>query len=247
MTTLVPTLAAVGAGPATMSSIEIAEACQARHNDVVASIRRLFDQGVLRESRETLRDHQRAEGGRPTKVYDLTKRDTLVVVSGYRPELRARIIDRWEELERAAGVGALPDLSDPEVLRGLLANYARDKTALLAKIEQDAPKVAALEALAETDGSLCITDAAKALQVQPKALFSFLRREAWIYRRAGGSNEVGYQSKVQAGYIEHKVTRLRRNDGPDKMVEQVRITPKGLTRLAAMLEGGHRKSDAPRA
>ena len=215
----------------TMSSIDIAEVCGSRHNDVVATIRRLFDQGVLRESRETLREHRRADGGRPTHVYDLTKRDTLVVVSGYRAELRARIIDRWEALEQIVGK-VLPDLGDPEVLRSLLSNYAGDKANLLAQVAADAPKVQALERIAEADGSLCITDAAKALQVQPKRLFNFLRRQGWIYRRAGGSGEVGYQSKVSAGYLEHKITRLRREGRPDRIAEQVRVTPKGLTKLA---------------
>lgn len=234
MSALVQSYGQPEAVPATMSSIEIAEACDARHNDVVVTIRRLFAKGVLRESRETLREHRRAEGGRPTKVYDLTKRDTLVVVSGYNDELRGRVIDRWEHLERTAGA-SLPDLSNPEVLRALLSNYAEDKSALLAQVQAQQPKIDALERIAVADGSLCITDAAKALQVQPRALFNFLRREAWIYRRAGGSNEVAYQNRVQAGYVEHKVTRLRRSDGPDRLVEQVRITPKGLARLAEML------------
>jgi phage regulator Rha-like protein len=85
----------------TMSSREIADLCEARHNDVVATIDRLFENGVLRESRKTLRAFSPEGGGRPTQVYDLTKRDTFVVVSGYSAELRARIIDRWMELEAA--------------------------------------------------------------------------------------------------------------------------------------------------
>src|SRR4051812_14016469 len=79
----------------TMSSREIAELCGARHNDVATTIERLFGTGVLRESRKTPREYRPDGGGRPTAVYDLTKRDTLVVVSGYNDEVRARIIDRW--------------------------------------------------------------------------------------------------------------------------------------------------------
>jgi len=82
-----------------MSSREIADICGARHNDVVATIERLFENGVLRESRKTTRTYRPEKGGRPTEVYDLTKRDTLVVVSGYNDEVRAKIIDRWMELE----------------------------------------------------------------------------------------------------------------------------------------------------
>ena len=265
MTTLVPSPPS-GAGPATMSSHDIADLCKKRHDHVLRDIRQMLmqlygedgvDEGLPERDRfEVFFDRMgwgigspdlgngRVQGvtvGRDARGFvaeiRLDYSHTMTLVAGYKVKLRKAIIDKWQDLERSAGATVLPDLSDPAVLRGLLAGYAEDKSALLAKIEEQAPKLAALEALAEAEGSLCITDAAKALQVQPKALFSFLRREAWIYRRAGGSNEVGYQSKVQAGYIEHKVTRLRRSDRPDKMVEQVRITPKGLTRLAAMLEG----------
>jgi phage antirepressor YoqD-like protein/predicted transcriptional regulator len=235
MTTLPAPARLAAREPATMSSRDIADLCETRHNQVVETIERLFAKGVLRESRKTTRAHRPEGGGRPTEVYDLTKRDTLVVVSGYNDELRARIIDRWEDLERRAGL-TLPDLSDPDTLRGLLANYADDKAALQNRLAIAAPKAAALERLAEADGSLCITDAAKALQVQPKALFSYLRSEGWIYRRTGSDHDVSYQSKLQAGYLEHKVKRLPRPSGPDKITEQVRVTPKGLARLAALLE-----------
>ena len=40
----------------TMSSREIAELVEARHNDVVATIERLFSKGLLRSSRETRRE-----------------------------------------------------------------------------------------------------------------------------------------------------------------------------------------------
>lgn len=39
----------------------------------------------------------------------------------------------------------------------------------------------------EIHGAMCIANAAKALQVGPKALFRWLSGHQWIYRRAGGS------------------------------------------------------------
>ncbi len=53
----------------TMSSREIADLCGARHNDVIATIERLFSKGLLRESRKTLREYISPNGGRPTMVY----------------------------------------------------------------------------------------------------------------------------------------------------------------------------------
>ena len=99
----------------TMSSREIADLCSARHNDVIATIERLFEKGLLRESRKTLREYISPNGGRPTMVYDLTKNDSLKVVSGYNDETRSSLIDRWAELEEqvASELISLPNFADP--------------------------------------------------------------------------------------------------------------------------------------
>ena len=80
----------------TMSSREIADIAEARHNDLVATIDRLFDKGLLRSSRKSRHENT---GGRPIEVYDLVERDVYLIVAGYSDEVRARIIDRWQELE----------------------------------------------------------------------------------------------------------------------------------------------------
>lgn len=80
----------------TMSSREISDLVEARHNDVVSTIERLFEKGLLRSNRKSRRE---ATGGRPIEVYDLIERDTHLVVAGYSDEHRARVIDRWQELE----------------------------------------------------------------------------------------------------------------------------------------------------
>jgi len=103
---------------------------------------------------------------------------------------------------------------------------------LKAKVEEDTPKVQAFNRIARADGSLCVTDAAKDLQMRPKDLFAWLSQNKWIYRRTGNKNWFGYQDKIQKGLIEHKVTVVSRSDGAEKTTEQVRITPKGLTVLA---------------
>lgn len=127
----------------TMSSREIADICGARHNDVVATIERLFEKEVLRESRKTLRPFSPPGGGRPTQVYDLTKRDCLVVVSGYDDHVRAKIIDRWMELE-----GIQRPMSPAEILiaqgQALLA-VERQQAAIAAKQEEQGRKIAETE------------------------------------------------------------------------------------------------------
>lgn len=223
-----------GAGePLTMSSREIADLCETRHNQVVETVQRLFASGVLRESRKTTRRVQPEGGGRPMEVYDLTKRDTLIVVSGYKDELRARIIDRWLELEER-GVPAM--LTGPQLMAAALIEADATMKAQAAQIEAMRDDVEALDRIAKADGSLCITDAAKALQMRPKELFGWLRENGWIYKRPGTSHDLGYQSKTASGLLEHKVTTVLRADGSEKVTEQVRVTPKGLAKLAKLIQ-----------
>jgi phage regulator Rha-like protein len=96
----------------TMSSREIADLAGARHNDVIATITRFFDKGLLRSSRESRIEQT---GGRPTVVFDLVERDVYLVISGYSDELRAKIIDRWQELE-ASHQAPTQALSQLEIL-----------------------------------------------------------------------------------------------------------------------------------
>lgn len=143
-------------------------------------------------------------------------------------------------IRKTGGYGKLADptaaLNDPAALRGLLLTYSEKVLALEAANAELTPKAEALDRLSTADGSLCVTDAAKAIQVQPKVLFSYLREHNWIYKRPGGKSYLGYQTRVAGGLLEHKVTTVLRSDGSEKIVEQVLITPRGLTKLAMLLQ-----------
>lgn len=224
-------IAAAGSAQ-TMSSVEIAERTGRRHQDVLRDIRNMFEQ--LGQPFAQFCAKVPSQGGRPMTVANLPKRESLILVSGYSVELRAKIIDRWEELEHRERP-ALPDLNNPATLRLLLADYANDKIALEEQVAELAPKADALDRIATADGSMCITDAAKTLQVQPKAAFQFLRAHRWIYSRQGGG-DIAYQDKLASGLLEHKTTTIHRSDGSEKVTTQVRVTPKGLARLAKELQ-----------
>lgn len=129
------------------------------------------------------------------------------------------------------GVAAVDPLKlDDATLRALL----------LGKIDQLGemrPKVEAFERLADATGLLCLTDAAKALGVPPRRMMAWMEAHGWIYRRSEGGQWVAFETKRQAGYVEHKGTRITVRGRPDKWVEQVMITPRGLAKLAAIGAG----------
>ena len=112
----------------------------------------------------------------------------------------------------------------------VIAEKAR--LALEAELAIAAPKAQALDRIASAKGSLCITDAAKTLQIKPTNLIDYLLKNNWVYRRKLGGPLVGRQDKIDAGYLEHKVSSVDLEDGVTKLSQQLRVTPLGLSVLA---------------
>ncbi|HGJ5854398.1 phage antirepressor KilAC domain-containing protein [Arsenophonus nasoniae] len=169
--------------------------------------------------------------------FSIDRYHSEVLVTGYDLKRRAAVIKRWFCLETNQVnpiVDPMVALNDPAVIRGLLLNYSEKILERDHQIAVMKPDVAALERIAKSDGAMCVTDAAKQLQIRPKALFDFLSGNKWIYRRLG-SPWIGYQDKIQQGLIEHKVTTITRTDGINETKTQVRITPKGIAKLAKLL------------
>ncbi|MCM1516251.1 MAG: phage antirepressor KilAC domain-containing protein [Paraprevotella sp.] len=125
-------------------------------------------------------------------------------------------------------------LNDPVQLRALLGNYAEKAQTLEAEVEDMRPDCEAFASIAVSDGSMSLTDAAKVLQVPPKKLFSWLAENGWIYKRPN-SSWIAYQEKIKQGLLEHKVTTIKRDDGTEKTVHQVKATPKGITKLSRLI------------
>lgn len=127
-------------------------------------------------------------------------------------------------------------LNDPGALRGLLLTYTEKVLALESQLEEAQPKLDGFDRIAQADGTMCITNAAKVLQMRPKDLFAWLAQNGWTYKRPGSATWLGYQSKTAQGLLEHKTTTVWRADGSEKVTEQVRITAKGLTRLSTLIK-----------
>lgn len=217
----------------TMSSREIADLVESRHDDVKRSIDRLVERGVIAQPPMADEPGSDAVGrARPTKIYRLGKRDSYIVVAQLSPAFTARLVDRWQELEVQLAP-ALPDLSNPTTLKALLLQSLDSTIELQGRVAALAPKADALDRLADTDGMILISDAAKQLQMQIKELFAWLRANHWIFRRGHSKRDIGHADKIAAGFLAHKYRSIVQG-GETVLKEQVYLTPKGLARLAAI-------------
>lgn len=233
-----------GDAPLTMSSVEIAEITGKKHLHVLRDARRMLDELQSRgvsifgstNFESTYVDNQ----GKVQPCIRLPRRECLILVSGYNVTLRAKIIDRWEQLERNAATPSGPsygsiDYSDPQILLGVLTHLKEESAKKDEIIAEQSKSVRALERLEAAEGEMCITDAAKTLDVKVKWLFLFMASKRWIYKRPGNRNWVAYADKMPH-YLRHDDHLYIDSLGQERVATRVIVTAKGLVALAKLLD-----------
>ncbi|MGE7416945.1 Rha family transcriptional regulator [Methylobacterium tarhaniae] len=99
--------AALSTHEARMSSLEIAELTGKLHKNVLADIRRMLTELGLQPADFSAR--YRDEKGEVRTCAHLPKRETMILMTGYSIPMRAKVVDRWAELE--AKLQAAPPVS----------------------------------------------------------------------------------------------------------------------------------------
>lgn len=107
-----------------MTSQEISDLVESRHDKVKQSIERLVARGVI--SNPPMVDGIKSANGVTPQLYLFTgeqgKRDSIIVVAQLSPEFTARLVDRWQELE--SGLPKIPNFSNPaEAARAWAEQY----------------------------------------------------------------------------------------------------------------------------
>jgi phage regulator Rha-like protein len=217
---------AASAAP-TMSSREIADLVEKRHDNVKRTIETLAERGVvtLPQIEETSFTDS-AGKTQWVKAYRVGKRDGYVVVAQLSPEFTGRMVDRWQELE-----SQLAPQMRSQALR-LAADLAEQVEQQQAQIATMAPKAIALDRLIADDGMVLISDAAKLLDMPINELFDWLRANRWIFRRTGSKRDVAYADKLSAGLLKHRYYPVPQPDGTEALKARALLTRKGIARLA---------------
>ena len=218
----------------TMSSLEIAELTGKRHDNVVRDIKAMFEQlGDIEGLLKSENTYIHPQNGQKYKCYNLPKRETLILVSGYSVAMRARIIDRWQELEQkeSAQFKMPKTLSEALLLAGQQAALAEERQRLL---EQQKPKVEFAETVERSDGTLSIGEFAKLLPKEWKIgrnkLFKWLRDNKYLMK-----DNVPYQRYVNEGLFE-VIETVNEYDSQDYINLITLITGKGQLYVTGKLK-----------
>ncbi len=225
-----------------MTSIEIAELTEKRHDSVLRDIRVLLSQGV--SAHNFVESEYKNARGKIYPMFQLTKKGCLILASGYDPVLREKIINRWEELEMKARaeVPALPSYA--EALRQLadkveenerlqIEARAQQQTiqAQQDKIEADAPKVLFSDAVATSKRSCLIAELAKILcqngvHTGQNRLFAWLRDRGYLGKKGEYYNQPT-QMAMDMELFEIKKRTINNPDGSIIVSSTTKVTPKG--------------------
>lgn len=160
--------------------------------------------------------------GEERNMYVLNKKACLLLASGYDVILRAKIINRWEELEMKARENALPNFSNPAEAARAWADQYEKNLALEAKNKEMKPKAEYFDALVDRNMLTNFTDTAKQLGLKRKDFIERLIRDGYLYR--DNKNAL----KPYAQYADTLfVIRDGKNENNNWAGQQTLITPKG--------------------
>ena len=178
----------------TMTSQEIADLVESRHDNVKTAIERLGARGVIQlPALQEVKNHL----GQTVKVYPVGKRDSYVVVAQLCPEFTARLVDRWQELE-SAHAPKLPQTM-AQALR-LAAEQAELLEQQQAKLALAAPKVEFVDRYVDATGLKGFREVCKLLKANESRFREFLIERQVMYRLSGVLT--AYQNHIDAGRFE---------------------------------------------
>ena len=109
----------------TMSSFEIAELTNKRHDNVMVDIRKMLEE--LKLAAPEFSGTQNYGNNNTREIFNLPKRECDILISGYEIKYRAAIIDRWQELENKQNT--IPNYSDKRAMSEMYLAMAEQEEA----------------------------------------------------------------------------------------------------------------------
>jgi len=221
-----------------MTSNEIAELVESRHTDVCVCIKRLMNSGAIGGYAAVPYTHP--QNGQIYAQYHIGQRDSYVIVAQLSPKFTARLVDRWQELERVASkTPALPDFTNPAEAARAWATQYEEKLALAAEVEAARPAIEFKQRYVESSsGTKGFREVCKVLMANEKEFGEFLKLRKIMYKLGG--KWTPYADHLDAGRFEVKTGTSETNG---HVYNNSKFTPKGIAWVAGLwtaykLEGG---------
>lgn len=220
----------------TMSSLEIAEVTGKQHSNVMRDIRNILEQ--LEDRRQfnfelSSRTQSMPKGGsKEVSCYILTKKDCLLLASGYDANLRAKIINRWEELETGKSTPAyqIPSSFSEALMLAAqqqlqIEEQQKQISCMSTEIIEMKKKTDYLEVILSSRGTVTTTQIAQDYGMSAKA-FNKVLSDLKIQHKVNGQ-WILYAPHVSKGYVHSKTVNITHKDGRPDTVLNTEWTQRG--------------------
>lgn len=198
-------------GPLTMSSRQVAELLENRHDKVKQSIERLVVRGVIVQP--PMGDEQDTDAmgrQRTTSVYRLDERSSYIVVAQLSPEFTARLVDEWKALKDRAGSGFAIPMNYEEALEAHLASVRQNAALALENQQKDVligamqPKADAYDAYLATEGVVRISDFCNKHQIKVRHPGYAMRDRKMLHTKKTLATQVGIKSGIVRNIVDRE-------------------------------------------
>lgn len=230
-----------GESQQTMSSLEIAKLTGKPHNDVLKAIRAMEPAWEKVNGGKFSRVEYKDAKGEMRPAFELTKTECLYVATKFNDEARAKLVIRWEELEKKARANMLqlPDFTNPaEAARAWAQEYEQKITLMIEnnRLEEENIQLAVenqelkndknyLDLIMRSKALLTISQIAQDYGMSGKALNKKLADMGIQYSING--QWILYARYKDCGYVSSRSIDITRSDGRPDVVLHTEWTQAG--------------------
>lgn len=211
-----------------MTSREIADLVEKRHDNVKRTIESLIQNGVIKSPQT----EEIPTATKPVTAYVFSgeqgKRDSIIVVAQLSPEFTARLVDRWQELERQIAKPSLPNFADPIAAARAWADAKEAEQKAVSQLQEATPAIEFHGRFAVADGTKGIREVAKLLKANERDFIAFLIDRQIMYRLSGRLTP--YAPHLDAGRFEVKAGVAQN----EHAYTTARFTAKGIQWVAGL-------------
>lgn len=224
----------------TMTSLEIAEVTGMRHADVMRSIRNM-EKAWLKVSGRifALSSYKQAQpngGHKDVPCFILNRTECLYVATKFNDEARAKLVLRWEELERKEQYQVPQSFAEALMLAAkqqekieqqqlALESKNEEIIQLSATITEMQPKVSYVDTILSSKETVTTTQIAQDYGLSAKAL-NVLLRNFGVQHKVGGQ-WILYSKYLPCGYVQSETVPITHRDGSAGSVMHTKWTQKG--------------------
>ena len=224
----------------TMTSLEIAEVIGMRHAYVMRSIRNMEEAWAkVSERNFALSSYKQSQpngGYKDVPCYVLNKTECLYVATKFNDEARAKLVLRWEELERKEQYQVPQSFAEALMLAAkqqekieqqqlALESKNEEIIQLSATITEMQPKVSYVDTILSSKETVTTTQIAQDYGQSAKAL-NVLLRNFGVQHKVGGQ-WILYSKYLPCGYVQSETVSITHRDGSAGSVMHTKWTQKG--------------------